>query len=308
MRRTTLTLLASALLLVGLAAPAGPAAADTGPTGLNPGLPVYLALGDSLANGQASAPDTGDYLTNVAGWRANGYVAQFDAWLTTHLDCLPARSENARDGCKLLQLLNLGRSAVPADVLPPDGLPGVTSDLVISEQLPTAVPLLQARNGDANPRNDVEIVTIDVGGNEIFDAVREPCLLAADKSGCPAAIQAAFAHFAANFSTILSALREAAGPDTTIITMTYFNTLPGCPLAVAAPFADWLLDGLNTNLFGPLPTPFNSLIEQVSAAYGARVADTFGHVPANHLAGDCKHANRDGHTDIATAFEQAFAA
>ena len=308
MRRTTLTLLASALLLVGLAAPAGPAAAGTGPADLTPGLPVYLALGDSLANGEASAPDTGDYLTTVAGWRANGYVAQFDAWLKTNLDCLPARSDNARDGCKQLQLLNLGRSAVPAEIHPPDGLPGVTSDLVISEQLPTAVGLLQARNGDANPRNDVEIVTIDVGGNEIFDAVMGPCLLAADKSGCPAAIQAAFGHFATNFSHILNDLRTAAGADTTIITMTYFNTLPGCPLAAAAPFADWLLAGENTAMFGPMPMPFNTLIAQISAAYGARVADTFGHVPADHLAGDCKHANRDGHTDIATAFEQAFAA
>lgn len=308
MRRTTLTLLASALLLVGVAVPAGPTAAATTSPGLTPGLPVYLALGDSLANGQASAPDTTDYWTTVAGWRANGYVTQFDTWLKVNLDCLPARSSHASDGCRQLQLLNLSRSSVPADVHPPDGLPGVTSDSVIAEQLPTATALLQARNGDANPRNDVEIVTIDVGGNEIFDAVVGPCLLAADKSGCPAAISAAFTHFAANFSLILSSLRTAAGPDATIITMTYFNTLPGCPLAAAAPFADWLLEGLNTNVFGPMPLPFNTLIEQISAAHGALVADTFGHVPAADLAGDCKHANRAGHTDIAAAFEEAFAA
>jgi hypothetical protein len=307
MRRTTLTLLASALLLVGLAGPAGPAAAASDSPGLNPGLPVYLAMGDSLANGQASAPETTDYWTTVAGWRANGYVAQFDAWLKGNLDCLPAHSSNASDGCRQLQLLNLPRSGVPAEVHPPDGLPGVTSDIVIDEQLPTAVALLRSRNGDANPRNDVEVVTIDVGGNEIFDAVMGPCLLATDKSGCPAAISAAFSHFAANFGTILGSLRAAAGPDATIITMTYFNTLPGCPFAAAAPFADWLLQGLNTDVFGPMPMPFNNLITQISAVYGARVADTFGHVPPTDLVGDCKHALKSGHTDIATAFEAAFA-
>lgn len=308
MRRRTTTLFASALLLVGLAAPGAPATAAGRAPDLTPGLPVYLALGDSLANGQASAPETTDYWTTVAGWRANGYVAQFDAWLTTHLDCLPAQSPNAADGCRQLQLLNLGRSGVPAEVLPPDGLPGVTTDSVIAEQLPTATALLEARNGDANPRDDVEVVTIDVGGNEIFDAVMGPCLVAADKSGCGAAISAAFSHFATNFSAILTSLRAAAGPGTTIITMTYFNTLPGCAFGAAAPFADWLLEGQNTAMFGPMPLPFNTLIAQISAAHGARVADAFGHVPADHLAGDCKHATKAGHTDIATAFETAFTA
>lgn len=54
--------------------------------------------------------------------------------------------------------------------------PGVRSATVITEQLPAAVEMLESRNRDANPRNDVEVITLTVGGNDIFGPVLGACL------------------------------------------------------------------------------------------------------------------------------------
>jgi hypothetical protein len=54
---------------------------------------------------------------------------------------------------------------------------------------------------------------------------------------------------ATNYPFMLSQLRAAAGPDTTIAVMTYYNPLlPPCRFADLAPFANFVLEG-----GGPLP-------------------------------------------------------
>lgn len=298
--------------LVASTALGGPAAAATPPgtPGLVPGLPVYLALGDSIANGQQSADIVaGDYWATVAGWQANGYVAQFADELSTDLDCLPGVGERTADGCRQLQLLNLARSAVPAEVSPP-GKPGVTTDLLIAEQLPAATALLGARNGDANPRNDVEVVTLTVGGNDAFGPIVVACL--ADPSACPTAIQTVFAHFSANYATILGQLRAAAGPQTRIVTMTYYNPVRFCALGqnpTAGPFVDWVLEGGTLPGLGTLTYGYNDLIEMISMQFGATAAETFGVLGDGDFVGgtDCLHPNRSGHEKIAAAFDLAFA-
>jgi hypothetical protein len=292
-----------------LAVVGGGGSASAQPESPPPGLPVYLALGDSIANGQQSAPLIKDYWTTVAGWRANGYVAQFRTDLVRDLDCLPARSDAARDGCRQLQLVNLSRSGVPAMDGQP-AKPGVTTQTVIDEQLPTATAMLRARNHDANPRNDVEVVTIDVGGNDVFGPITSACL-GASTAACQATIGATFAAFAARYSIILQALRAAAGPDTVIMTMTYYNPLPYCFIGAnpaAGPFGDWVLEGGTLPGVGALPAGLNDIISAISAQSGARVADTFGKLGSGDLVGgaDCLHPNLSGHTKIADVFEAAF--
>lgn len=294
------------VLVAVIGAPAAQAATEA-PTPV-PGLPVYLALGDSIANGQASAPPVVDYWTTVAAWQANGYVAQFHESLQDHLDCLPAVSDNAKDGCRQLQRINLARSGVP----PLDGepaRPGVTTQIVIDEQLPVALPLIEARNQDKNPRNDVEVITLTVGGNDIFGPITTACL-GPDPSSCATAIGTAFAGFAANYSLILSELRQAAGPDTAIITMTYYNPLPYCYLGqspMAGPFGDWVLEGGTLPGLGALPLGFNDMLRTISQTYGALTADTFGDLGAGDFVGgtDCLHPVKSGHTAIAAAFNEA---
>jgi lysophospholipase L1-like esterase len=276
-----------------------------------PGLPVYLALGDSIANGQQSAdvvPD--DYWATVAAWRAGGYVAQLSTDLKSTLNCLPGRGKRTRPGCRQLQLLNMARSAVPAAVEPP-GLPGVTTQLLIDEQLPAATALLEGRNADKNPRNDVEVITLTVGGNDAFGTILGACL-GSDTSGCLGAIQSVFGTFSRNYTHILSQLREAAGPNARVVTMTYYNPVPYCALgqsnSAAGPFVDWVLEGGTLPGVGTLPVGYNELIEGISAQFGATPAETFGLLGDGDFVGgaDCLHPNLSGHTKIAAAFHDAF--
>jgi lysophospholipase L1-like esterase len=278
---------------------------------LVPGLPVYLALGDSIANGQQSAdvvPD--DYWATVDAWRANGYVAQFGEDLESTLTCLPGKGKNTPAGCRQLQLMNLARSAVPAAVEPP-GLPGLTTQLLIDEQLPAATALLEQRNGDKNRRNDVQVVTVTVGGNDAFGPITTACL-GPNPTGCLTAIQSVFTTFGRNYSYILRELRAAAGSKTRMVTMTYYNPVPYCALGqanpVAGPFVDWVLEGGTLNGVGTLPVGYNDLIEMISAQFGATPAETFGMLGAGDFVGgaDCLHPNLSGHTKIAAAFHDAF--
>lgn len=243
-----------------------------------PGLPVYLALGDSLAVGVgASDPST------------TAYVPLFYDALQDELACLPAVSDRAADGCKHLQLHNLGVS-------------GATSSDLINDQLPTAVAELNARNGDANPRNDVEVVTVDIGGNDVFQPVIGACGGGVTPA-CIAVVQSTFGTFSVNFDSILGQLRAAAGPDTPIIVMTYFNSLLACNLFFLAPLADLVLEG-----GGPLPVGFNDLIRSIAGVHGAEVADTFSDLGPGDLVGgtDCLHANDSGYGIIADEFLAAF--
>lgn len=311
MSRFTRILLACALLLASLLGGGGALAAGRSPD-LVPGLPVYLALGDSIANGQqSSAVVPGDYWATVAGWRANGYVAQFHQDLRAELDCVPGVSPHRVAGCRQLQLLNLARSAVPAMGDQP-AKPGVTTPLLISEQLPLATELLAARNGDANRRNNVEVITLTVGGNDAFGPITSACLTA-DTSNCLTTIGTVFASFAANYAQVLAQLRTAGGPGVRIITMTYYNPVPFCGLGQlnpqAGPFVDWVLEGGSLPGVGQLGSGYNDLIRQISAQFGATPAETFGALGSGDYVGgaDCLHPNLAGQTKIADTFAAAFA-
>jgi len=263
-----------AVMSLAAAVPAGAGKGDT-----VPGLPVYLALGNSLAAGSGASDPS-----------ATAYVPLFYDALRDELNCSPAASDRAAPGCKNLQLHNIGMG-------------GATSSDLIAVQLPIAVAELSARNGDANPRNDVEVVTVDIGGNDLFQPVIGACA-GGFSPGCATIVQTTFGTFAVNFSSILGQLRAAAGPDTPIIVMTYYNSLLACNLAGLAPLADLVLEGGD-----PLgPVGFNDLIRSIAAANGAEVADTFGDLTASDLAGgtDCLHPNDSGHGIIAAEFLEAF--
>lgn len=249
-----------------------------------PGLPLYIALGDSLAAGEgASDPAT------------QGYVPQFGDELKTLLDCVPAKSDKAVDGCKHLQLINLGRSAT-------DTLPGVTTEAVIDEQLPVALPEIGRRNGDANPNNDVQVITLDVGGNDVFGPVIAACL-GGFSTECSETIATVFATVGANYEVILGSLREAAGPDATIIVMTYANPLGFCFLADvpgAILLGDVVLEGL-----GVLPFGLNDLIRDAAARHGVLVADTYGRLGAGDFDPDCLHRTDAGYDKMTDIFVEA---
>ncbi len=232
---------------------------------------VYVALGNSLAVGVGSSDPP-----NL------GYVPLFQEDLTDLL------------GDPNLSLLNVGHG-------------GDTSTTLITHgHLAAALDEL-ARNGDNQSTNDVLAVSIDIGGNDIFG------LLFICAGGltppCVAAVTATFGTFAFNFDFILSELRAAAGPDTPIVAMTYYNSLvnPGCPFSALAPLADVVLEGGSG-----LPVGLNDLIRSIAATHDVLVADLVpgGVFPAllgpADIQPDCLHANDDGYEIIADEFKDAF--
>lgn len=242
-------------------------------------LPEYLALGDSLGWGfGASDPAT------------KGYVPLFGDFL---------ESEDAWDTDLFLNNLSI---------------PGATSGSLIDEQLPTALAELEARNGDKNPNNDVEVVTVDIGGNDLLALLGSPEYPGPCAGGltedCATAIYSTFTTFSGNFYYTLDELRTAAGPDTPIIVMTYFNSLagPGCPPDLV-PLGEIVLEG-DPGL--GLPLGFNDWIRLIAAAHDAKVADLVpgGVFPAllgaSHILPDCVHANDDGYEIMADEFKDAF--
>lgn len=227
----------------------------------------------------------------VDEWKRHGYVTPFSKYLQREVDCLPATAQ-AGGTCGRLDVINLARSAVP----PSDGsagLPGVTTQALIDEQLVPAEQLITQRNGDDNPRNDVKVITLTVGGNEIFDAF---------STGDPGVIAAAVSTFASNYTQILTRLRAAAGPAVPILTMTYFNPLRYCDTGLPPEVVDVVAAQADAVLMA-----FNGVIKAISAGVGAVPADTYGDLGAGDLF-DCKHPNDAGYADIVAAFEEAWQA
>ena len=231
---------------------------------------VYLALGDSVAAGVGAVPSA-----------ENGYVPVLYDTLAADRRC----GQGSALGCRL-DLVNLAQ-------------PGATTTTLIAGQLPAAVDLLTARRASPDPVDDVRLVTIDIGGNDVFTPVITACAADPQSAGCVSTIAAQLSLVAANYERILSALRAAAGPDTTIAVMTYYNPLVGCRLAALAPLAQLVLEG-----GGPVPAGLNDIIRATAEANGAVVAETAALIGPEDLVGgtDCLHPDNSGHADIATAF------
>jgi lysophospholipase L1-like esterase len=270
MRR--LLLLVGIPVLLGLLT-MGPAAAESDDGQPPLGRPLYLASGDSVAAGVGASDPA-----------VTGYVPVLYDLLGDEPSC----EILGRPGCRSLALHNLAMG-------------GATSTTLLTGQLPVAVDELRAHNGDRNLRNDVLVVTIDIGGNDVVSVVSS--CTAGPTPQCLALVQARLATFEANFSQILSRLRAGAGPDTVIVAMTYYNPLGSCFRAALAPLADVVLEG------GPGLEGLNDRIRRISAANGVLVADTYGLLGPGDLVGgtDCLHPNDAGHQKIAEAFAAALA-
>jgi len=266
MGRRHLVLAAAAGLGVAVAVASAATATATG--GGAPAAPIQLALGDSVAAGVGAPP-------------GQGYVEVLHETLTAGRECGDGRAL----GCSL-DLVNLS-------------VPGATTETLISGQLPAAVDLVTARRATPTPVDDVRLITLDIGGNDVVNPVITACAADPGSAGCAATIADRLRLVAANYDRILAALRTAAGPDTPIAVMTYYNPLPGCRLAALAPLGQLVLEG-----GGPVPAGLNDVIRSAAARYDAAVAETAPLIAVEDLVGgdDCTHPDASGHADIAAAF------
>jgi lysophospholipase L1-like esterase len=197
-----------------------------------------------------------------------------------------------------VQYLNIARTALP-------GQSGVTSMSLIDEQLGIVVELLRARNQNANPRDDVEVITLSVGGNDLLGPLRDKCVLASPPTGCPGAIMEVLGTYTKNLETILSTLSAEAGDGTAIVMLTQYNPIPFCPLGRipgASDFANMVLEGGTAPGFPEVQTGLNDIIRSTGARHHVRVADTYGRLGSADLLppGDCRHPNLAGHQVIAS--------
>ena len=234
----------------------------------DPGAPVYLELGDSLAFGVGASDEA-----------TTAYVPLVYDYLR----------ETLPDGADL-QLLNIGKS-------------GSTSTTMVESQLPVALSLIEQHNLDDDPTNDVKVVTIDIGGNDAFKPLGEVCATGMS-APCLQAVEDVFETFTRNLTITLDQLR-AADPELTIAIMTNFNTLIACDQQAIAPAAELVLEGAPD---GSMPGMNDIIREVaagtnvlVAEAYGqVEAGELVGGT-------DCLHPNDAGHQEVADAFIAAIA-
>ena len=263
-----------ALLALGAAAPA--AAAPAGPERF--GDPVYLALGDSVPAGIGAVPRQSGYPELLTQLLESGYN--------------PAADKATPHASADFELVNLA-------------VPGATTATLIDAQLAPALTLIGERNGDRDPFDDVEVVTVTISGNDVFGPAEQACFLTAPPVGCQAALDVALAGVEERLTTILGALVAAAGRDTEVVVTTYYNPIGSCVLGqrnpAAATIADVGLEGGSVPGVLTLSAGLNDVIRGVAAATGAQVGEVYGELgPDQYVGGqDCLHPNAAGHAEIA---------
>lgn len=205
------------------------------------------------------------------------------------------------------------------------GVPGETSaSLIAGGQLAAALATIN------DPGTDVEVVTLDVGGNDLTPLIWEggACYgVPADAPACIGGVAIALSTYAQNYGSILMQLRAALDEDPgdeTLMVMTYYNFVSGLGAPydqLGAPVTLGLLglDGAPTScaylqtapeLFG-----LNDLITCVGQAFGATAvdvypafegrADTLTHMLDPDYPGDF-HPTNAGYAVIAAAFRDAY--
>jgi len=306
-KRTWSTALLLVLLVMG-----GPSAIASPPAGPPPPPhPVHLVIGDSVPAGQQSVPPAVDFPTTAALWKASGYVAQYHEVLRDELVCTPGRGHHPHHrhpggGCRDLELVNLSRTGIPGVAA------GVTTATVLQpgDQLDQALEVIEEHNGNRSRRDDVEVVTVSIGGNDLYGPAVRACV--PPTGSCVPALLETFAGFEARYAQLLGTLRRAAGPGTVILAMTYYDPLPYCALGAADPagarvLGDFILEGGDIGL-GALPLGFNDRLRQVADRYGAIVVDTFGTLGDGDFVGgtDCVHPDGDGHRALAEVYAATF--
>jgi lysophospholipase L1-like esterase len=274
MRRSLAVGIVGALVALGPSASA--AAAPAGPDRF--GEPVYLALGDSVPAGVGARPAQPGYPERLVELLEGGYD--------------PAAGKATPNARAEFEIRNLAVS-------------GATTASLIQLQLGPALALLEERDGTRHPFDDVEVVTVTIGGNDVFGPAQEACFLAAPPVGCQAALDVALAGVEERLTTILGALVAAAGRDTEVVVTTYYNPIGSCFLSErnpAAPrIADVGLEGGSLPGVLTLAAGLNDVIRQVAASTGAQVTELYGELgPDQYVGGqDCLHPNPAGHAEIA---------
>ena len=170
---------------------------------------------------------------------------------------------------------------------------GATTASLLRGQLPQAQ--------DALRRGDVRVVTVTIGGNDVFGPVLLGCARAPQSAGCQEAVGTALRQADDGLRQVLDGLREAAGPSTPIAVMTYYDPVPSCELSPLAGLSAVVLEGTDDR------PGLNDVVRERARDAGAVVVETAGLLEGADLVGgrDCLHPSPRGHVRIADAFADA---
>ena len=232
---------------------------------------VYLALGDSLSEG-VGATDRENTAFGPLVHQALG-----EGW----------------------ELTNLGHSGDTSRQLHEHG------------HLDDAIALISERKADDDATNDVRLVTLEIGGNDLlslfFDLVLPGTCPNLEESlrrdECVGALEQTLARFRPNLAEALDMLEEA-DPDLRVVLLTLYSPFSGDnPLATPAleQLAELALEGLPDT---PFPEGLNDIIREEAASRDVTLVDLwplFEGKAGEYIANDFIHPNDEGYRVMADA-------
>lgn len=258
------------------------------------GTMTYLALGDSVAFGETNFtqnPSNGD----------RGYVADYANMLA------------AQDGGARPIVTNLGIDGETTSSFLTGGnrvlsIPGSTDSSVQawntnygSSSTTQNVAFQQAIASAKAMGNDVGVVTISLGANDLFKLAASPGFLTASAASQQAQLAATLGQIGSTYSVLLAEL-HALAPNAKVYALGEYNPFPANPSNPLNAIATPAIAGLNATIHG------------VADAYGAKYVDIFtpfvGH-EANYTylsaTSDNVHPNALGYSVIAAQIGAASA-
>jgi lysophospholipase L1-like esterase len=187
------------------------------------------------------------------------------------------------------------------------GVPGDTSDDLLSRRIDRAVSEIEARKTDGVPANETAVITLEIGGNDLlglyFDLVvggKCPSVPEAlQKPECVDGLRNGLDHYKPNLEQAIDAL-QAADPSVPIFLETLYNPFSGGSVNLDQIGALALEGQADT----PFPEGLNDIIRQVAQEKGVTVVDWYpifiGQVNTL-ISSDLIHPNDAGYALMAQA-------
>jgi lysophospholipase L1-like esterase len=186
------------------------------------------------------------------------------------------------------------------------GIAGDTSTQMLEEgTLARAVTEIEQRNHDDNDGNNVEFVTLEIGGNDLLDIFFDYVMTGRcpnveqglERPECVAQLRNALDRYEPNLDLILDSLHEA-DPDLVIFLMTLYNPWSGGDPALDE-LAELALEGDPAT---PFPEGLHDIIRRQAEANDVNLVEVYPHFEGKaleYIAGDKIHPNDPGYQAMA---------
>jgi lysophospholipase L1-like esterase len=188
------------------------------------------------------------------------------------------------------------------------GIAGDTSTQMLEEgTLERAITEIEQRNHDDDEDNDVEVVTLEIGGNDLLDIFFDLVLpgrcpnvtQGLERPECVNALRNALDRYEPNLDLIIDRLHEA-DPDLNLFLMTLYNPWSGGDPALSG-LAELSLEG---DADTPFPEGLQDIIRTQAEANGVALVELyplFAGKSKELIASDQIHPNDAGYSVMADA-------